>query len=210
MSPPSLTKAGLLPGLIDGRAERPVLPVLSQFRFTRARTHEVCGPARRFLAVLMAGADGGRFLWIRPRWLPDRLYPDGMVRWCEPGRMVEVAPVRTEDLLWCTEEALRSGTVGLVVVELPQPPALTPVRRLNLAAEEGASRGSVVPMAVLLTAGNGGAAGVESRWHMGFAHGPDRTAWRVTRMRDRTLPPARWLMTDTGIDLHLSGPVAPE
>jgi protein ImuA len=106
------------------------------------------------------------------------------------------------------EEALRAGVVPLVVAELPEAPALTPVRRLNLAAEAGAERarhgGLEAPLGLLLTPGDGGAAGAESRWHMAplpsapaaAAGGPRH--WRLERRRARMAPPAGWTMTEAG------------
>jgi len=38
---------------------RPALAALGELSFTLARAHEICGPARRVLALLLAGLRGG-------------------------------------------------------------------------------------------------------------------------------------------------------
>lgn len=171
------------------------LPFLEELSLTLARTHEFCGNARRTLAMLVAAALDGPVIWIVPGWLPDRLNPEGMVQFVDPGRFLFVMPRRPEDVLWTTEEALRSGLVPLVVADLPAPPALTPVRRLHLAAETGATEGRVRPLGLLLTPGEGGARGVESRWQMMGAHAPGAPGWQLTRLRARTAPPRSWRVT---------------
>ena len=101
-----------------------------------------------------------------------------------------------------------------MVAELPQPPGLPPVRRLHLAAEAGttaadhAGRGPV--LGVLLTPGDGGAAGVESRWRMEFARSASSlievgAAWHLRRLRARMEPEAAWRVTWTA-----GGPVRVE
>ncbi|WP_306045770.1 hypothetical protein [Nioella sp. MMSF_3534] len=174
------------------------LRLLGRFDLPRARAHEFCGPARRRLALLAAQGCDGPVLWLRPGWHPDRLHMDGVRPLIDPARLLMVDTSRPEDLLWALEEALRPGIVPLVVGDLPEPPGLTPVRRLHLAAEAGAVAGRA-PLCLLLTPGPGGAAGVESRWQLTPDHGPGRSRWQLARLRARQAPPKSWMLDDTGI-----------
>lgn len=179
----------------QSHAPRPGLKVLEGMSLVPARLHEICGPARHRLAMLVAAALQGPVFWIAPDWQGDRLNPDGMAPLAGPERFTFVTPRRAPDLLWTLEEVLRAGVVPLAVAELPDCPGLTAVRRLHLAAETGAAEGRVAPLGLILTPGNGGAPGVESRWHMAPAHEPASPGWTVSRRRARTLPPATWRMT---------------
>lgn len=167
----------------------------------RARLHEFCGPARTVLGAFVMAESTGPVLWISPGWLPERLYPGGLCEFADPARLILARARRPEDLLWSMEEALRSGAVPLVLCDLAALPGLTPVRRLHLAAEAGAEaarhRGRLPPLGVVLTPGDGGAAGVESRWHLAPAPSgstliENRQAWRLSRLRARLAPPAAW------------------
>lgn len=176
--------------------DRPALMLTGDIRLTLARLHEACGPARRSFAIWLAGAvqrkQAGPVIWIAPRHLPDRPNPDGMVGLARPEGFLHLSPQRPEDLLWCMEEALRSGAAPLVVTDLPAPPGLTPVRRLHLAAETGAAEGAFAPIGLILTPETGGAQGVETRWHMAPAHRPGGQAWTLRRLRARQDPPKDW------------------
>lgn len=182
------------------RHEGPQLALHAEIALGLGRVHEACGPARRSLALWLAGRMRGPVLWIAPAWDPARLNPDGMHGLADPARFLFVTPTRAEDLLWCAEELLRAGAVPLVVADLPEVPGLTPVRRLQLAAETGArtaaeTGGGPPPLGLLLTPGEGGARGVETRWHMAPAHRDEDWRWRLDRRRDRSRPPRRWIAT---------------
>lgn len=186
IAPHLLTRHG------GARAARPSVAFLDGLTLTAARVHEFCGPARRTLALSVAAATEGPLLWIAPGWTAERLNPDGIRRLISPSRLLFVTPRRAEDLLWSMEEALRSGTAPLVVADLPGPPALTPVRRLHLAAEAGAAEGRRLPLGLILTP-VGSAPGIESRWSLAPRH-PDTGSerWEIRRLRARTEPEAAW------------------
>jgi hypothetical protein len=124
----------------------------------------------------------------------EHLHGDGVAHFIKPGRIVFITPNQTGDLLWCAEEALRSGSVTLVVADLAEPPGLTPVRRLQLAAETRRVQ-EVTPLGLILTP-EGAAPGVESRWAFSQTIG----GWHLERQRARTVPPAAWRVDD---DLRL-------
>ncbi|MGY6547892.1 MAG: ImuA family protein [Roseinatronobacter sp.] len=172
------------------------------------RAHEICGPARRTLAIwAMQDCTEDATLWIRPRWSPDRLHPQAVADWVNPAGLITLDAARDSESLGCAEDALRSGALALVVIELTSPPALTPLRRLHLAAEAGLARrqardqGARV-LALVLTPEEGGTPGVESRWHLvpcepgAMAdHGQAAPAWVLRRLRARMAPPAAWQVT---------------
>ena len=170
---------------------RPQVSICDGIALDYGRTHEACGPARRTFALWLAAATTGPVLWISPAWEVDQLNPDGVMNFACPSRFLFLHARRQDDLLWATEEALRAGQVPLVVTDLPAPPGLKPVRRLHLAAQSGGSHGPQ-PLGLLLTPGNGGAAGIESRWHLSPDHRDQRRQWLLQRLRARTLPPCSW------------------
>ena len=182
------------PNLISSvrKPQAALLELWSGLSLTLARAHEACGQFRRSFAMMVAQNTQGPVFWVAPEWSTDRLHPEGVTPFFSPWRLTFVNPKRAEDILWCVEEILRSSAVPLVVADLPGLPALTPVRRLHLAAETGAREGGCAPLALLLTPGTGGAPGVESRWHMGPIPQTGMDHWQLTRIRSRSAPPRRW------------------
>ena len=173
-------------------ATRPALPFLGDLALPLGRVHEFCGNARRFLATLVAAKTQGPVFWIAPAWQAERLNPEALARLVNPGRITFLDPGRPEDLLWTLEEVLRSGAVPLAVADLPGPPGLTAVRRLHLAAETGAEDSGRAPLGLILTPGEGGAQGIETRWQMLGAHAPGARGWVLHRLRARTAPQKSW------------------
>lgn len=182
---------------------RDLQPLAGDLTLRRGRVHELCGPSRIMLAARIMARTHGPVVWIRPGWGTERLNAAGLQPLADPARLILVQADRDENLLWAAEEALRSGAAPLVVAELLSPPALTPTRRLHLAAEAGAQAaqrdGQVAPLGLLLLPGMGGAQGVESRWHL--APAPSRAllwaeeeSFILTRLRARLLPPATWAL----------------
>ena len=110
----------------------------------------------------------------------------------DPARLIYVRPKRSEDLLWSMEEVLRSGATALCIADLPAPPGLTQVRRMHLAAETGGQNGGHLPLGLLLTPGEGGAPGVETRWTLRPRHVEGRNRWQLDRVRARTMPLKSW------------------
>ena len=161
-------------------------------QLAQGRVHEAGGPARRTFALWLAARTQGPVIWIAPPWQADKLNADGVLAWMDPARLIFVNPKRAEDLLWTMEEVLRSGATTLAVADLPALPGLTQVRRMHLAAETGAEQGQTVPVGLLLTPGQGGAPGVETRWHLCCSHARGQDNWRLERLRARTAPRKCW------------------
>lgn len=163
-----------------------------ELTLAQGRVHEASGPARRSFAIWLAANTKGPILWVAPQWQQEHLNSDGVCDWVDPARLVFVTPKRGEDILWTMEEVLRSGAVSLAVADLPALPGLTSVRRLHLAAETGAQAGQHIPLGLLVTPGDGGAPGVETRWHLAPRHSSGQEAWRLQRLRARTAPRKAW------------------
>ncbi len=103
------------------------MPFVGELCLGRGRVHEFCGPSRVSAAMLLARGAEGPVLWISQAHGRETLNPDGACAFVDPGRLIFVTPERGPDLLWTMEEALRSGVINLVIADLPQAPALTPV-----------------------------------------------------------------------------------
>ena len=167
-------------------------PQLGDLQLVQGRLHECCGPARRSFAVWLAAQTDGPVFWIATPWTQELLNAEGLCEWMDPARLIFVSPKRPEDMLWTMEEVLRAGVAALCVADLPNLPGLTSVRRMHLAAETSGAQTGRLPTGLVLTPGQGGAPGVETRWHLAPGHKADRDIWQVQRLRARTAPFKSW------------------
>lgn len=169
---------------------RPALALTPEASLAYARVHEATGAARRLFALWVASQLEGPVFWISPAWPHNALNPSGFARFLQPSRLTLLSAPKEEDVLWCMEEVLSAGAVPLVIAEPREPPALTPVRRLHLAAEKSNAR----PIGLILSAQQTGAQGVESRWQMEPRASDvwEAPAWQLTRTRARTAPVKSW------------------
>jgi protein ImuA len=191
-------------------APLPPLDPVPVMRLARGRVHEVTGAARQVLAAALAGRGQGEgpVLWLRPEWGVEALCPQGLAAFADPGALVTVACPRAPDVLWAAEEALRSGSVALVLAELAAAPDLRQVRRLHRAAAEGVARARSgraedarrAPLGVLMMQDRAESriTGVESRWALHPlprpADGGGGPAWQLERLLARGAPPGDWLL----------------
>ncbi|MGJ8604529.1 MAG: ImuA family protein [Marivita sp.] len=170
------------------------------------RVHELCGQARRTLALSIAAQIGGPIVWIRLDGASEFINADAIAEQINPGHILFVTPAKRDLLLWAMEEALRDGRATVVIADLASPPAMVPIRRLHLAAEAGSGAGACRPLALLLTPDQGGAPGIETRWSLEPAHHTGMDHWTLSRLRARMAPPRDWVMTHTQTGL---GPCSP-
>ncbi|AJY47549.1 ImuA family protein [Martelella endophytica] len=111
------------------------------FPLTRGRVHDASGPGAAFFAAALAGMTRGTVLWIKPAWFFEEINPVALSAFFDPRDIILARTADQTETLAAAEEGLRSGAVGLVVMEVDKPIELTPGRRLQLAAESGRSIG---------------------------------------------------------------------
>lgn len=128
------------------------------FALRPARVHEAAGLGRRAFALFQAVRHPGPLVWILPAHVSEMPMPPGLPPGLA-GRLHLLRPKGETDLLWATEESLRSAPVGLVIAEPQRPLSLTAGRRLQLAAEAGRTTG------LMLIREGAGSNAAETRWH---------------------------------------------
>lgn len=139
-------------------------------------------------AVALGARLGGKVLWVREAWRGDQINPAGVIPYLDPQYLLLAQAPSHLDVLASAEEALRSGSVALVVMELTQPVGLTEGRRLQLAAQSGKTMGLCI-----LPEGMGSNA-AQTRWHCTPIFDDANTAedstlqrWKIIRNKSGTL-----------------------
>ena len=168
------------------------------FALAPARVHEAEGAGRRSFALLQAARHPGPLIWILPAHASHLPMPRGLPAGVGE-RLHLVRPSGETDLLWSTEEALRSLAVALVIAEPEQILSLTAGRRLQLAAEAGKTTGLM-----LIREGQGSNA-AETRWYCEPIASPARDStlhrWSLTKNKRGTS--GHWTLHWNGASDHL-------
>lgn len=156
------------------------------FPLRASRVHEVCGPAATGFAAVCAARAQGAVLWVRMGWQAEALNPVGLSAFFDPARLL-VADVKDQtDALAVSEEALRDGSVALVITEITQDISLTQGRRLQLSAKAGKSTGlCLIPE--------------------GMGSNATETRWRCKPLYDPFSPPSDSTLQDWEIIKNKSG-----
>jgi len=157
---------------------------LPYFPLRENRAHEVFGAGAVAFACAAGSYAKGPVLWACESWAADRINPDGFSGFFDPHRLL-FCPVKDQtEILAVAEEALRSGAVSLVVMELSKPLGLTAGRRLQLAAEKGKT------LALSIIPENMGSNAAETRWRCApVFDAKDSTLqrWELTKNKSGTL-----------------------
>lgn len=161
--------------------------LFSSFPLRKRRTHECCGAGATAFAAVCCGMADGQVIWASEGWRSERINPLGLGAFCDPSRLLLVSSKDQNELLAVAEEALRSGAVPLVVMELGKPLTLTAGRRLQLAASAGAATGlSLIPEGM-------GSNATETRWRCEPLAGvADSTLWRWSLIKNKSGTLAAW------------------
>ena len=159
------------------------------------RVHECKGASKIIFALWLAQKAKGTILWINETHNQETLNPDGIYPYVNPAQFLFANIRRKEDILWCTEEAMRYAACPLIIVNISSfNPGLTPIRRINLAG--GKTKENV--MVILLTPDKyEGVQGVETRWHMAPINDDTnlKRKWRLQRLKARMAPPKLWAIS---------------
>lgn len=161
----------------------------SSFPLRAARTHEVCGAGAYAFASIVCGMSNGPVIWISPSHQQEHLHPAGVAQFCKPDQFIYATGKTHTDVLWMTEEALRSGAVRVVVAQITKAVDLTAGRRLQLAAEAGKTLG------VFLIPEGMGSNATETRWRCSpYFDTGDSTLHRWQSIKNKTGTLGDWVI----------------
>ena len=127
--------------------------------------HEICGPAKMRIVILIGAKSTGLIVWIRPNWEEFIMNTNSISDWLSPNRLLFVNAKNKNDLFSATEEVLRSGISEVTITELPEAPNSLQMRRINLAMSSGIkSTYNSLTLGLILSPNKGGATSIESCW----------------------------------------------
>lgn len=169
-------------------------------RLQERRAHEICGPGAVFFAIVQAAQTRGTVLWVREAWKPDQINPTGFHAILDPGLLIFAKTVDQSDTLAVAEEALRSGAVSMVIMEVGKPIGLTEGRRLQLAARDGGAT------ALAIIPEGGGSNAAETRWQCAPVFNPSDSTlhhWKLIKNKSGTIGAwyVRWDLAANRLDV---------
>ena len=141
---PGPLPAGLLGEVVKNITPATAIPIFPGLSLARARVHEVTGPAADGFVLSVLGSAKGNIIWTGRQGRIAALCPLAMTRFFDPARLITCGCISRKEILWSTEQALRSRGASFVVAELRQGPSLRESRRLQLAAEAGRTAGLIL------------------------------------------------------------------
>lgn len=145
----------------------------------KGRLHEAQGGGAISFALSVAGQTKGSVAWIRNKYAPTCLCPDGIAPFLEPSRLVLISTLDRLEGLWAAEQALRLPGANCVVLEASEGPDLRESRRLQIAAEESGS------LALVLIHGRANTSAAHTRWSCESTNQSVWPArWRLTKSKD--------------------------
>lgn len=156
----------------------------SVFTLKLGRVHEVCGPGAFGFAAVQAARQNTNFLWIKAARSSAQLNPTGLSAFADPRHLLVASTQHQTETLAVAEESLRSGVLGVVIMELTAPLDLTAGRRLQLAAKVGQSTGlAIIPEGM-------GSNAAETRWRCAPLFAPDDSTlfrWDLIKNKSGTI-----------------------
>jgi protein ImuA len=151
--------------------------------------------------LLSLGAEGRPLLWCRLARMgmeAGGLYGPGLDAIGMPaGRVLTVALRKQQAALWTADEALKSGSLSGVILDLdPAGSSLTAMRRLALAAQAGQT-----PAIIVMAKASSQPSAARSRWSVASLpslapaldeRAPGKPAWRLELLRCRRGKPGEF------------------
>tara|TARA_A100001011_G_scaffold166138_1_gene174854 strand:+ start:26 stop:700 length:675 start_codon:yes stop_codon:yes gene_type:complete len=173
------------------------------------RIHEICGPAKTRVAILVGAKTKGLIVWIRPDWENSIINTDSISNWFSPNQLLLINAKNKNDILFATEEVLRSGLSEVTITELPVIPSALQMRRIRLAITSGVKLNNTKkPLGLILSPNEGGATNIESRWYAStlpcwynLTNKENDTLnqkWYLKRLFSKTDPIKQWSIETVG------------
>jgi len=176
----------------------------AQIHLCSSRAHEVYGSGKFGFAAYICSLEKGTVIWIGEKGQRERVYPNGLREFCDPGRFIFAYGKDHRDVLWLAEEALRSGGAPIIVVQIQKQIDLTAGRRLQLAAEVGKSLG------LFLIPKNMGSGAAQTRWACSSLWDENNSGnrdstlfdWHCIKNKSGTI--TRWTVCWNGAAYHIN------